>query len=72
MPLTVKDDNRRFVIVNEATGRFHGRPAGDFVDKLDSDFYPAERVEQIWAEDDAVVDSGTPYEEEQSFQTHLG
>ncbi len=72
MPLTVKDDNRRFVIVNEATGRFHQRPAADFIDKLDSDFYPAERVEQIWAEDDAVGDSGTPLEEEQSFQTISG
>ncbi len=72
MPLTVKDDNRRFVIVNEATGRFHQRPAGDFIDKLDSDFYPAERVNQIGAEDDAVVDSGIPLEEEQSFQTISG
>jgi diguanylate cyclase (GGDEF)-like protein/PAS domain S-box-containing protein len=72
MPLTVKDDNRRFVIVNEATGHFHQRRAGDFIDKLDSDFYPAGRVEQIWAEDDAVVDSGTPLVEEQSFQTIPG
>ncbi|MEO8007627.1 MAG: PAS domain S-box protein, partial [Betaproteobacteria bacterium] len=72
MPLTVKDDNRRFVLVNEATGYFHQRPAGDFLDKLDSDFYPAARVEQILVEDDAVVDSGTPLEEEQSFETISG
>ncbi len=72
MPLTVKDDNRRFVIVNEATGRFHGRPASDFIGKLDSDFYPAERVRQNWVEDDEVVDSGTPMAEEQSFQTISG
>jgi len=72
LPLTVKNDDRRFVIVNEATGRFHHRPAGDFLDKRDSDFYPPERVEQIWAEDDAVTDSGTPLEEEQLFQTASG
>jgi diguanylate cyclase (GGDEF)-like protein/PAS domain S-box-containing protein len=72
LPLTVKDDERRFVIVNEATGHFHKRPAGDFIDKLDSDFYPAERVRQIWVEDDAVIDSGTPLEEEQSFETISG
>jgi diguanylate cyclase (GGDEF)-like protein/PAS domain S-box-containing protein len=72
VPLVVKDDNRRFVLVNEATGRFHQRPAADFLDKLDSDFYPAERVKQVWAEDDAVVESGTPLEEEQSFQTISG
>jgi len=67
-----KDDNRRFVLANEATGRFHQRPAGDFLGKLDSDFYPAERAKQAWAEDDAVVESGTPLEEEQSFQTIPG
>ena len=72
LPLTVKDDNRHFVLVNEATGRFHQRPAGDFLDKLDSDFYPAERVRQAWAEDDAVIDSGTPLEEEQLFETISG
>jgi diguanylate cyclase (GGDEF)-like protein/PAS domain S-box-containing protein len=72
LPLTVKDDNRRFVIVNEATGRFHKRPAGDFINKLDSDFYAPERVRQIWTEDDAVVDNGAPLEEEQSFQTISG
>ena len=72
LPLTVKDNDRRFVIVNEATGRFHHRSAGDFLGKLDSDFYAPERVKQIWAEDDAVVDNGTPLEEEQSFQTISG
>ncbi len=72
MPLTVKDDNRRFVIVNKATGDFHGRPVGDFIGKLDSDFYPAERVMQICVEDDAVIGSGTPFEEEQSFETISG
>jgi diguanylate cyclase (GGDEF)-like protein/PAS domain S-box-containing protein len=72
LPLTVKDDNRRFVIVNEANVNFHHRPAGDFLGKLDSDFYAPERVKQIWAEDDAVVDSGTPLEEEQPFQTTSG
>ena len=72
LPLTVKDDQRRFVIVNEATGHFHHRPAGDFLNKLDSDFYSPEHVKQNWAEDDAVVDSGAPLQEEQSFQTISG
>jgi diguanylate cyclase (GGDEF)-like protein/PAS domain S-box-containing protein len=71
LPLTVKDDNRRFVIVNEANGRFHRRPAADFLGKLDSDFYSPERVSQIWAEDDAV-DNDAPMEEEQSFETTAG
>jgi len=69
MPLAVKDDNRRFVLSNAENGRFHKRPASYFLGKRDSDFYPAERVKQIWAEDDVLVDTGTPYEEEQSFQT---
>ncbi|HEX7954896.1 MAG TPA: EAL domain-containing protein, partial [Burkholderiales bacterium] len=72
LPLTVKDDKRRFVLVNEATGLFHKRPAADFLNRQDSDFYPPERVEQIWAEDDAAGDSGTPLEEEQAFQTISG
>jgi diguanylate cyclase (GGDEF)-like protein/PAS domain S-box-containing protein len=72
LPLTVKDDNRRLVIVNEATAKFHDRPAGDFLGKLDSDIYPPERVQEIWAEDDAVTDSGTPLEEEQAFRTASG
>ncbi|HKB83016.1 MAG TPA: EAL domain-containing protein [Burkholderiales bacterium] len=72
LPLTVKDDNRRFVLVNEATGRLHQRPAGEFLGKLDSAFYPAERVRQVWAEDDTAIDSGTALEEEQLFQTISG
>ena len=72
LPLTVKDDNRRFVIVNEANVNFHHLLAGEILGKLDSDFYPPERVKQFWAEDDAVVDSGTPWMEEQPFQTASG
>lgn len=72
LPLTVKDDERRFVIVNEANNRFHQRPAVEFLGKQDSDFYPPERVMQVRAEDDAVIDSGTPLEQEQAFETIAG
>jgi diguanylate cyclase (GGDEF)-like protein/PAS domain S-box-containing protein len=72
LPLTVKDDDRRFVIVNEANSTFHGRPAREFLNKSDSDLYPPARVAAIWAEDDAVTDSGIPLEDEQSFQTVSG
>ncbi len=72
LPLTVKDDNRRFVLVNEATGLFHSRPAADFLNKQDSDFYAPERVQQIWAEDDEAGHSGMALEEEQSFRTISG
>jgi diguanylate cyclase (GGDEF)-like protein/PAS domain S-box-containing protein len=70
--LTVKDDERRFVIVNEATGRFHKRPPDAFLGRQDSDVYPPERLVSIWAEDDAVIESGVPMEEEQSFLTLSG
>lgn len=72
LPLTVKDDDRRFVIVNEATGSFHQRPAAEFLGRRDSDFYPPGRVEMIRAEDDAVIGTGTPFESEQSFETVSG
>ena len=72
LPLTVKDDERRFVIVNEANTRFHQRPAAEFLGKQDSDFYPPERVMQVRAEDDAVIGSGTPLEQEQAFETTAG
>ncbi len=72
LPLTVKDDDRRFVIVNEANSIFHGRPATDFLGKSDSDLYPPERVAAAWAEDDAVADSGIPLEIEQPFLTVSG
>src|SRR5262249_16064987 len=69
LPLTVKDNERRFVIVNDATGTFHQRPPSSFLGRKDSDIYPPERLASIWAEDDAVVESGVPLEEEQSFKT---
>jgi diguanylate cyclase (GGDEF)-like protein/PAS domain S-box-containing protein len=72
LPLTVKDNNRRFVLVNEATGLFHGRPAADFLNKQDSDFYTPERVAQIRAEDDEAGDRDMALKEEQSFQTISG
>jgi PAS domain S-box-containing protein len=72
IPLTVKDDQRRLIIVNDANDRFHGRPSHDIVGKLDTDLYPPDLAEQYWAEDDAVLESGEPMIQEQAFTTMSG
>ncbi len=72
VPLTVKDENRRLIIVNSANSRFHGCAAADFIGKLDTDLFPPDRARQIEAEDDAVLQTGEPMIEEQAFETVSG
>ena len=53
-PIFVKDEDSRFVIVNEAMCQFMGRHLGELVGKGDADFVPNEQAE-IYRENDLRV-----------------
>ncbi len=67
IPLAVKDEQCRFVIVNRANARFHRRDVNDFLGKTDTDIFPGPRASAYQREDEAVLASGEPLITEQPF-----
>ena len=53
-PLFVKDRQHRWVIVNDAFCRFHARTREELVGSTDADLLQPDRVQTMFAEDDAV------------------
>ncbi|HWA12313.1 MAG TPA: PAS domain S-box protein [Burkholderiales bacterium] len=69
LPLTVKDEGSRILVVNSAMAAFHGRPAEALDGRTDADLFPPERARQFRAEDEALLRTGIPFVEEQQFVT---
>jgi PAS domain S-box-containing protein len=71
-PVFVKDEQHRFVLVNDAFGAFLGRARADLLGRSDFDFVPAEEARIFWEKDDAVFRSGAPHENEESLTDAAG
>lgn len=69
VPLTVKDEAHRFVIVNRAMAELHGRTTAEIVGRVDADIHPPEQVRRYLDEDDEVLHTGVPLVTEQSFRS---
>lgn len=67
IPLAVKDEQCRFVIVNRANAQFHEHDVIDFLGKTDADIFPSGRAIAYRREDEKVLMSGAPFVEEQPF-----
>lgn len=64
-PVFVKDEQHRWVILNESCCRFLGYPCEQLLGKSDRDFFPQEEADVFWAKDDLVfADGGTNENEE--------
>jgi PAS domain S-box-containing protein len=71
-PVFVKDEQHRWVVVNEAFCRFMGRARAELMGKSDYDFFPAAEAAVFWEKDALVFDSGVTHENEESFTDSAG
>jgi PAS domain S-box-containing protein len=67
-PIFVKDDDLRFVFVNEAFARLFGTTAEEMLGRRGGEFVTPEEGEAFEANERAVLESGQPYEVEEDFE----
>ena len=66
-PVFVKDEQHRWVLLNEAYCRFMGYERSQLLGKSDYDFFPKAEAEVFWSKDDLVFASGQLNENEEEF-----
>ena len=66
-PVFVKDDKRRFVLVNEALCAIAGRPRESLIGKNDDEMFPEEEAAVLRKTDDIVLDTGKENVNEESL-----
>ena len=71
-PIFVKNKEHRWVVLNEAYCRFIGYPYEKLIEKLESDFFPAQEAETFWDQDELVFNSGEEQESEEKFTNAKG
>jgi diguanylate cyclase (GGDEF)-like protein/PAS domain S-box-containing protein len=71
-PIFVKDQNHRWIVLNQAFCRFVGRPVEDLLEKTDFDFLPAQEAEVVWQGDDRAFNGTQAYESEEQFTDAQG
>ena len=57
-PVFVKDEEHRWIVLNDAYCRLMGYRRDELIGKSDFDFFPHEEAEVFWAKDDEVFASG--------------
>ncbi len=65
IPLFVKDRDHRWVILNDAVEKLHGRPKSELLGKTDFEIHPEAYARLAWEEDDRVLASERPLAVEQ-------
>lgn len=63
-PVFVKDENHRWVYLNEAACRVLGHGRDELLGKGDADFYDDEYARFLWAKDEQVLSGGEPQDYE--------
>jgi diguanylate cyclase (GGDEF)-like protein/PAS domain S-box-containing protein len=71
-PVFVKDQNHRWVVLNEAYSRFLGKPIDELVEKSDYDVFPQHEADVFWQQDDSVFQSRREQEHEAEFTSLEG
>lgn len=59
-PVFVKDENHRWVFLNQKSCEMMGRPAQELLGKSDYDLFPAEQADIFWEMDSQVLETETP------------
>nr|WP_321464944.1 Cache 3/Cache 2 fusion domain-containing protein [uncultured Desulfobulbus sp.] len=57
-PIFVKDEQHRWVLMNDAMCMFMGQSREALLGKSDYDFFPKEQADVFWTKDQLVLDSG--------------
>ena len=68
----VKDLDGRYLLVNEATARYIGRPAQDIVGKRDFDLFPEATAQRLTQKDKQVLQAGVTSTHEERMKTGQG
>ncbi|KAM3092346.1 CHASE2 domain-containing protein [Phormidesmis sp. 146-12] len=66
-PIFVKDNNHRWIVLNEAFSRFLGKPINELVEKSDYDLFPTHEADVFWQQDDLVFRYEHELEHEEEF-----
>ena len=57
-PVVVKDENHRWVFLNDALYKFWGRDKEELIGKSDYDIFPKEEADIYWEKDNKVFETG--------------
>ncbi len=68
-PVFMKDENSRFVVLNQSMCDFMGHPYDELVGKTDHDFVPAEYADIFRQKDKIVLETGKINENEESIRS---
>ncbi len=68
----VKDEEHRWVLLNDHFCRFMGVDRDSLLGKSDYDFFPAEEADVFWSKDDVVFATGAVHENEERFTDASG
>lgn len=71
-PIFVKNQQHRWIVLNDAYCKFIGHPLEALIDKCDYDFFPKREADIFWQQDQLVFYSGTATEHEEQFTDALG
>jgi PAS domain S-box-containing protein len=68
----LKDQQSRYIAVNEATARFFGKAREEMLGKTDAELFPAEKARAILAQDKQILATGTPLSIEEEIPGPTG
>jgi PAS domain S-box-containing protein len=71
-PVFVKDEQHRWVLLNEASCQLIGHERGELLGKSDYDFFPKSEADVFWMKDDLVFTSGALNENEELITDAAG
>lgn len=71
-PIFVKDEQHRWVALNDSYCRFMGYRREELLGKSDRDFFPREEADVFWAQDDLVFGGAGINENEERFTDAAG
>src|SRR5262245_40473053 len=66
-PIFVKDEQHRWILLNDAFCKFMGYPREQLLGKSDFEFFPEEQARVFWEKDELVFSTGSDNENEESF-----
>ncbi|MEG4322543.1 MULTISPECIES: PAS domain S-box protein [unclassified Microcoleus] len=71
-PIFVKDEQHRWIILNDAVCQFVGKSRDELLGKSDYDFFPKSEADVFWAKDQEVLTTGICLETEEKFTDTAG
>ncbi|HEY9624729.1 MAG TPA: CHASE2 domain-containing protein [Crinalium sp.] len=71
-PVFVKDQNHRWIVLNNAYCRFIGYPLEKLLEQSDHNFFPSYQAAHFWQQDDLTFRTGVERESEEEFTNSNG